>query len=358
MRLPGKSHLRMTGHRNPLWPLTGIAGAGLLISLIASSDAGAREAPPPPRPTPAIAAPARVPASGNTACGAGPGLCAGAARGAGPARAAGAARASQWTSPALPSGYQFRELQMNLCDSGLAACYSHGQSVTEAAGVIRDTSPDMVTLNEVCEADVSGQLFDAMSQDWPPGDWVFWVFMPAGDRDTKAPYRCDNASGHLDEYGIGMLGHVPAAGWNGFDAFGGLYPDSYGGYLSQPTDSNEERAWACAYAIGSYFGCTTHLAQESTTVAFNECVYLMSGVIPAIWDNEGARYPSVMGGDLNLRYGLSPNVQGCVPAGWFRKGDDEVQHVMATADYTFDGSELIGMHHTDHGAWLVKLRAP
>src|SRR5262245_40185737 len=48
----------------------------------------------------------------------------------------------------------FRVLQMNLCDSGIAECYT-GRSVTEAAAVIREDVPDVVTLNEVCQDDVS-----------------------------------------------------------------------------------------------------------------------------------------------------------------------------------------------------------
>lgn len=45
----------------------------------------------------------------------------------------------------LPSGSTFRELQMNLCDSGLASCYkqlNNGQSVPEAVGIIKARHPD------------------------------------------------------------------------------------------------------------------------------------------------------------------------------------------------------------------------
>ncbi len=47
-----------------------------------------------------------------------------------------------------------RVLQMNLCDSGHAHCYT-GRSVAEASEVIRAEDPDVVTVNEVCQDDVA-----------------------------------------------------------------------------------------------------------------------------------------------------------------------------------------------------------
>ena len=47
-----------------------------------------------------------------------------------------------------------RVLQMNLCDSGHAHCYT-GRSVAEASEVIRAEVPDVVTVNEVCQDDVA-----------------------------------------------------------------------------------------------------------------------------------------------------------------------------------------------------------
>ena len=44
-------------------------------------------------------------------------------------------------------------LQMNLCNSGWAGCYT-GRSVREAAAVIRAERPDVVTLNEICRDDL------------------------------------------------------------------------------------------------------------------------------------------------------------------------------------------------------------
>lgn len=246
-------------------------------------------------------------------------------------------------SPAtLPSGYPMWVLQLNLCNSGLAGCYEDGQAVPEAYGVITSRLPDVVTLNEVCKADVEVSLFPAMAEMYP-ADWTFWAFMPAYNRSTNAPYLCANG----DQYGIGILGHVPADQWAGLQAFGGIYPD-------QRADSNELRAWLCAAAVSNYYGCTTHLASGAGTVALAQCNHLMRTVIPSVWNQAGGRRPSVVGGDFNLKYQGSPNVQNCVPSGWYRKGDGDVQHIMATTDLTFGSSQEIGMSHTDHPAWLVR----
>jgi hypothetical protein len=66
-----------------------------------------------------------------------------------------------------------------------------------------------------------------------------------------------------------------------------------------------------------------------------------------------------MGGDLNLKYGGWPyDAQSCVPSGYFRKGDGDVQHIMATTDFTFSSSKKIAMTYTDHAGWFVALTAP
>jgi hypothetical protein len=232
-------------------------------------------------------------------------------------------------------------LQLNLCNSGVAGCYEGGQSVPEAYDVITSVRPDVVTLNEICKADVQTSLFPAMAEMYP-GHATFWAFAPAYNRATGAPYQCANG----DQYGIGLMGHVPAAQWAGVETFSGRYP-------MQRADSNELRAWVCAEAVGNYYACTTHLASGAGAVALDQCNHLMRSVIPSIWSSEGT-LPSVVGGDFNLKYQGSPNVQNCVPSGWYRKGDGDVQHVMATTSLTFGSTQKIGLSHTDHPGWLVR----
>ncbi|HTE49942.1 MAG TPA: hypothetical protein VK698_03660 [Kofleriaceae bacterium] len=250
------------------------------------------------------------------------------------------------SAPALPPGSAFRALQMNLCDSGYAGCYADGQSIAEGYAVITDVLPDLVTLNEICEDDVSSQLFPAMAEAWPD-DYVFWVFAPAGRRSSGGPVTCTDGQ----RYGIGILGHVPAASWTGFEFEGDRLSD-------QDPDQDEMRAWACAYAAGSHYGCVTHLANGNSDVAMLQCQQVMNPIVPQFWGAHGGALPTVVGGDLNLSFGGNPDVQDCVPPAWFRKGDDDVQHIMATDDFTFDSTELIPMSFTDHDAWLVRLLAP
>jgi hypothetical protein len=99
-----------------------------------------------------------------------------------------------------------RVLQMNLCDSGLAGCYT-GRSVPEAAAVIRAMAPNLVTVNEVCRNDLptlQRALIDGASASGASAVVVF-VFQPALDRRTGGAYRCRNGQ----PYGIGLLARRP-----------------------------------------------------------------------------------------------------------------------------------------------------
>ena len=244
---------------------------------------------------------------------------------------------------ALPSGVPFTTLQFNLCNSGVASCYSrnNGRSVGEAAGIISARHPDVVTLNEVCRTDVVTTLAATMAQAFP-GQQTFAQFRAAGNRSAGgAAYKCKNG----DDYGIGVLGRVPG-GPVTTTVFSGLYPQ-------QDTSSNEMRAWICVAAGNVYTACTTHLVSSSGTIALQQCKQLMNTEVPAIRATVGTTVPVVVAGDLNLKYGGSPNAQSCVPSGWYRKGDGDVQHYLATADLVFKSSASVAMTYTDHVGWQV-----
>jgi hypothetical protein len=243
------------------------------------------------------------------------------------------------SAPGLPAatGAGTSVLQLNLCDSGYAPCYDGGRAVPEAAGVITARRPATVTLNEVCAADVAA-LSAAMMAAWP-GEQVFWAFQPAGDRDHGGSFLCRDG----DEYGIGLLGHAPAAGWAGVHTRGGIYPMQYAG-------SNEQRAWLCARTAHGYGACTTHLTANSGPIALAQCRYLLDTAIPAF--RGGSTVPVVVGADLNLS---GAEAMPCRPAGWAGADDGEVQHVLATG-LRLDGAHRIGLGHTDHPGWQVSLR--
>jgi endonuclease/exonuclease/phosphatase family metal-dependent hydrolase len=245
-------------------------------------------------------------------------------------------------SPAAGTGRHepFRVLQMNLCDSGIAGCYT-GRSVRQAAAVIRAGAPAVVTLNEVCQDDVYA-LDQALTAVRPGG--TGWAFQAAVDRRTGGPFRCRNGQ----PYGIGVLVSAPD---HGYATYRGIYP-------SQDPGDPEERAWLCVDAVPGFYACTTHLASTSPTVALAQCRYLLGTAIPSMRTRGGYR-PTVLGGDLNLIYGGSPDLRSCLPSAYLHRDDGTVQQIVATSDFTVGSSRLIGMDGaTDHPSLLVALTIP
>lgn len=238
------------------------------------------------------------------------------------------------------TGPQLRELQMNLCNSGIATCYT-GRSVAAAAALIRDQRPDIVTVNEVCRGDVS-RLKRAMS-DSHRGAVIASAFKAAGDRDTNGAYRCRNGQ----KYGIGVLATIaPSA--SGYRTYGGIYPN-------QTPDDPEERVWVCIHADSAFYACTTHLASNSTSVALAQCRYFLQSAVPAIRSQGGAD-PVILGADFNLPAGGSPDPRSCLPARYQRLDDGSRQEVVTSPGVTLGSHAVIGMHGTtDHPALLVEL---
>jgi endonuclease/exonuclease/phosphatase family metal-dependent hydrolase len=232
-----------------------------------------------------------------------------------------------------------RVLQMNLCDSGIAGCYT-GRSTAEAAEVIRAERPDLVTLNEVCEADVAA-LQRALA-DVVPGGGVGSAFQAARNGRTGDPYRCRNGQ----EYGIGIVSRWPTLP----GGTAGIYPD-------QDRDDPEERAWVCTDVAASppVAVCATHLAYTDREVAAAQCRYLFGTVVAGVRARDGAA-PLVVGGDLNLGSGSGPELDACLPPGSALADDGGQQHVVATPDFVVQGSRTIDLRGTtDHPGLLVTL---
>lgn len=232
-----------------------------------------------------------------------------------------------------------RVLQINLCGSGIALCHSD-RSVPTAADVIGAVRPDVVTLNEVCRDHVTalGRALDAAR-----GGSVRWAFQAAWDRRTGDAFRCRDGQ----PYGIGVIVHSSRP-WPSAARFGGLYP-------MQDARDPEERAWLCLDA-GDYVSCTTHLAYLDPAVALAQCDHLFGTVIPSV-RSRSASAPIVIGADLNLRWGSAPDGRPCVPAGYRRVGDEAVQHVVASTEFTIRATRLVDLAATtDHSGLLVDLR--
>lgn len=219
---------------------------------------------------------------------------------------------------AAPRRDDVRLLQMNLCNSGLAGCYS-GRAVATAADVIRAQTPDVVTLNEVCRADVTvlARSFGASA------------FRPVLDRRTGGVTRCRNG----EPYGIAILTRQQAT-----RITGATYP------TQNPADP-EQRAWLCLATAG-LTACTTHLDATSTAVARAQCRHLVGTVLPTL------AAPVVLGGDFNLR----ADVRSCLPTGERRADDGGFQDVVVSDAFSITSRRVLDMRNTtDHPGLLVTL---
>lgn len=233
-------------------------------------------------------------------------------------------------------------LQLNLCDSGIAACFT-GRSVAAAARVIRDERPTVVTLNEVCRADLI-VLRRALSVV-TPGALVAAAFRAAGDRETGGSFRCRNGQ----PYGIGVLASIRSP-HTGHRAFSGVYP------MQDLTDP-EERVWLCVDLAADYFACTTHAASTSTTIALAQCRFFLGSIVPALRTRDSAEQV-ILGADLNLPAGGFPGPQFCLPRGYHRVDDGVRQDVITSAGFAFRSRTVIDMRGvTDHPGLLVDLAA-
>ncbi len=224
-------------------------------------------------------------------------------------------------------------LQFNLCDSGIAACYT-GRAVRQAAAIIAARSPDVVTLSEVCRDSVTA-LGTAM-REASPGGTVVPAFYPAPDRRTGQATRCRDGQ----PFGVGLILRFA-------DPIQTVTHASK--YPMQDRDDPEERVWLCVAAAARFVACSTHLA-INPSIAVAQCGYLLGTAIPALRPRS-----AMAGGDFNLRRDGEPSMRGCVPPGYVSRGDGGLQHVVATNDFTVRASERIDMAGTtDHPALLVR----
>ncbi|MEU7799608.1 endonuclease/exonuclease/phosphatase family protein [Micromonospora arborensis] len=244
-------------------------------------------------------------------------------------------RSTETTEPTI-----LRVLQMNLCNSGRAGCYT-GRALTRAAEVISAEAPDLVTLNEICQDDVAAleRVFATVHS----GRTAVSAFQAAGDRPSGADTRCRNGQ----PYGVGLLTHVRTP-----DTPHAVYR---GTHPTQDLADPEERSWLCVDVDSVLLACTTHLAATGYRVALAQCRHLLDTILPTIRGR--ARYaPMVLGGDLNLRDGGDPDVRSCTPPGHQRIDDGAVQHVLATIDVTLCCRRSVAMHGaTDHPGLLATL---
>jgi hypothetical protein len=231
--------------------------------------------------------------------------------------------------PPASAATTVKVLQLNICHSGVAGCYTGEAVMTKAVSVITSTRPQVLSVNEACSGDVE-RLRAAMG--------AARAQFVAAQRPDGTPVTCTNGQ----QYGnLVVVAEALAGG-----------PGVSGRYTAQD-GSSELRVWACLPA-GALSACTTHLSARSGTTALAQCQELMARAVG--YTSAG---PVVVSGDLNLRYQGSPDAQSCNRSGFYRKGDGSVQHVFATTNLTFVSGTKISMAGTsDHPAWLVTVTMP
>ncbi|GIF12492.1 hypothetical protein [Actinoplanes teichomyceticus] len=227
---------------------------------------------------------------------------------------------------------------MNICNSGKAGCYSGERAVDEAKVLIAEHLPTAVFINEICR----GQELD-IAQNGSYPDYPATHFTAAWNADANTTVKCTNGA----DYGSAILVNNNYA-----------YMNDRGVYSAQNSTS-EQRVYGCA-RFADFYGCVTHLSTDEPT-ALNQCNQLSKQKLPAMQALYGeSSVPAIISGDLNMEYDTADpeNVQKCVPSGWTRKGDGDVQHVMVSSHFTGMSSKVWPTYYTDHDALEITVTAP
>jgi hypothetical protein len=208
-------------------------------------------------------------------------------------------------------------LQINMCNSGFAPCYT-GRATTGAGDLIAARRPSVVTVNETCAVDLAPIRART---------GYVSVFTQSGSQ------KCRNGS----RYGNALL----------FPAGTSVGTPRRVTYNAQE-GSVELRTLTCV-AAGGVTACATHLSGGNAKSA-------QAAQMKEIVGAYASRGPTVLGGDWNIKFGGNPNAQDYVPAGMFRKGDGDVQHIVASsAHFGFVRTSITNLNWTDHPALQVYL---
>ncbi len=235
---------------------------------------------------------------------------------------------SSGTAAAATAGSTYTLMQMNLCLSGLAGCYTkvrYPAGIEDAVARIREAHPDAVTFNEACSGDVAliarrtgyrtrfsrviyyGKLLPCIR---PGGRGVF------GDAVlTKAA--------------------IVSTDTHAFEAQAGP----------------EQRRWLCVTTRAGLDVCTAHLASHATDeVAANgpQCAELST-----LLARRAATRTVIFGGDVNHR-------ASCAPHGFWVRTDSSAQQnpgdqqVYGTSALRSPAERVLPTTHTDHDELLVR----
>jgi endonuclease/exonuclease/phosphatase family metal-dependent hydrolase len=221
------------------------------------------------------------------------------------------------------SGASFSLLQMNLCLSGQAGCYSpldYASSLDEAASVIDDRDPDAVTINEACRRDVT-ELARRTGYE------LSFAAVDYGG----APLTCIDPGGR-GLFGIAVLTKDDVRTWQ----------DGAFAVRADP----EERRWLCATTDGALTVCTAHLSTRYSPGERGDndvqCRQLRE-----ILARSADRGTTFFGGDLNRQTSCAPATMWSLHATAASQSTG-VQHIYASRSVDEPSVSLIEATYTDH----------
>jgi endonuclease/exonuclease/phosphatase family metal-dependent hydrolase len=219
-------------------------------------------------------------------------------------------------------------MQMNLCLSGIAACYPKVQYpavVREAISQISAAHPDAVTFTEACSGDVA-RIARRTSYNLRFSKVIY----------NSKPLPCIRPGGR------GLFG----------DAV--LTRAAILSSASQPFQAQagpERRVWLCARTRTGVDVCTAQLASHAAyEAAANapQCAELR-----VILARRAAAGPVIFGGDLNRR-------SSCAPPGFWTRTDSSAhqdpgsQQVYGTDAFRSPSGQVVPAIYTDHDVLLVR----
>jgi endonuclease/exonuclease/phosphatase family metal-dependent hydrolase len=219
-------------------------------------------------------------------------------------------------------------LQMNICDSGLAGCFTRTQYpkiLDEVVEHIQSNDVNAVTLNEACSGDVA-EIAKRTGYQFRFATVIY----------KGAPLACTTPGGR-GEFGNAVLTKeaIKASEDEPYSVFSGV----------------EQRRWLCVTTARGLDVCTSHLSTDGEapgSANSTQCAELNK-----VLASRGR--PTIFAGDVN-RHG------SCAPQGdWTLTDaaatqDAGIQH--AYGNLSSPSSEVEPTTHTDHDALVVRAGLP
>lgn len=228
--------------------------------------------------------------------------------------------------PERPGGYTL--LQMNLCLSGVAACYAatdYPAVLDDAVDRIVAEHADAVTIDEACSRDAAQIARQA-------GYRIRFTAVQIGGE----PMRCVDPGGR-GVYGLAVLTEAPIIGSD---------DQPFGAQADE-----EQRRWLCVTGARPVTVCTAHLSTRGSALERRandrQCAELH-----AVLARRVEAGPTVFGGDVNRQTPCAPATMTAV-----RDTDGEqnagIQHVYAGSALTPLSARAAAAAYTDHDYFVV-----